>query len=76
MTTYGTLQRTTKHKHNSVWHFIAIGNEYYAIGGCHKPLIKRFDNVDALRAFYKQMVGYGYAPSVAAVEATQLEMAL
>jgi len=62
MRTYGTLSRVTKHGHTSTWHFIAIGDEYWAIGGCHKPLAKRFVNIDELRSLYSQYISYGYMP--------------
>ena len=59
---YGSLQRNTKNGYTSVWHFAAACGEYYAFGGCHKPLIKRFASVEELMLFYQEMVGYGYTP--------------
>jgi hypothetical protein len=54
-----------------VWHFVCATDGYFAFGGCHKTLIKKFSTIDDLRELYKQYIGYGYAPVV-----QQLELAL
>ena len=72
MQSYGSLERKTPKGYTSTWHFINIDNEYFAIGGCHKALAKRFDNIADLRIFYKQMLGYGYA--IPGTAAEQLEL--
>lgn len=81
MQNFGTLTRVTKHGHTSTWHFLSINDEYWAIGGCHRPLGKRFDNVDQLRALYSQYVSYGYTPvcadaADAVLSDTQLALAV
>ena len=71
MQTFASVERTTPKGHHSVWHFVCAQDGYYAFGGCHKPLIKRFDTIDELRALYREYIGYGYAPI-----AQQLELAV
>ena len=71
MRTLGTLSMTTKLGRTSVWHFVEASDGYYAFGGCHRPLIKRFDSIEQLRSLYRSYLGYGYAPL-----AEQLELAL
>ena len=63
-----TIERTTKKGLHSVWHFIQAPDGCYAFGGCHKPLIKKFTSVEDMRVFYKQMIGYGYAPMMQQLE--------
>ena len=57
-----SIERTTPKGLHSVWHFVEASDGCYAFGGCHKPLIKKFESIDKMRVFYKQMIGYGYAP--------------
>ena len=71
MQTLASLERTTPKGHHSVWHFVCAKDGYFAFGGCHKTLIKKFSTIDDLRALYKQYIGYGYAPVI-----QQLELAL
>ena len=71
MQTFASVERTTPKGHHSVWHFVCAQDGYYAFGGCHKPLIKRFDTIDELRALYREYIGYGYAPI-----AQQLQLAV
>lgn len=73
MQNFGTLSRVTKYGHTSIWHFLSINGEYWAIGGCHRPIGKRFDNVDQLRALYSQYVSYGYTPVGASVADVMLD---
>ena len=68
MKTLGTLSRTTKHGHTSVWHFVEAPDAWYAFGGCHRPLVKRFASVDELRALYRSYISYGYAPMTQQLE--------
>ena len=75
MTTYGTLTKLTKHNYTSTWHFCEVNGEYYAFGGCHKPLVKRFDTVEELQEYYQQMCAYGYAP-LGMPTIAQLELAV
>ena len=56
---------TTKLGHQSTWHFVQAPDAWYAFGGCHKPLVKRFDSVKELRKLYKMYLSYGYKPSFA-----------
>ena len=60
MRSLATLTRTTKRGLTSTWYFVQAADGFYAFGGCHKPLIKRFDSVDDLRALYTNYVSYGY----------------
>ena len=62
MRTLATLTRTTKKGLTSTWYFVKGIDGYYAFGGCHRPLVKRFDTVKELRALYQSYLGYGYAP--------------
>ena len=61
---------TTKRGLHSVWHFCQCADGYYAFGGCHTPLIKRFDTIDELRALYRSYLGYGYTQ----MDSVQLEL--
>jgi len=71
MDTITTIHRTTKRGLHSVWHFVECTDGYYAFGGCHVPLIKRFDTVDELRELYRSYIGYGYTQMVSM---SQLEL--
>lgn len=71
MTNFASVERTTKKGYHSVWHFVCAPDGFYAFGGCHKPLIKKFDAINDMRNFYKQMLEYGYSPI-----AQQLELAV
>jgi len=71
MRTLGTLEMCTPKGHTSTWHFVQAPDAYYAFGGCHRPLVKRFETVEELRKLYKTYLSYGYAP-----RAEQLELAL
>ena len=62
MISLASLERTTKRGLHSVWHFVQAPDGYYAFGGCHKPLVKRFDTVEDLRELYSTYLGYGYQP--------------
>ena len=68
MRTLGTLSMTTKRGHTSVWHFVEAPDAWYAFGGCHRPLVKRFASVDELRALYRSYISYGYAPMTQQLE--------
>ena len=71
MKSLATLSMVTKKGHTSTWHFVQTTDGFYAFGGCHKPLIKRFDTLEELRALSKSYQGYGYKPV-----SEQLELAL
>ena len=62
MRNLATLSMTTKLGRTSVWYFVEANDGYYAFGGCHRPLVKRFDTIEDLRALYQSYLGYGYAP--------------
>jgi len=62
MRTLATLSMTTKRGLTSTWHFVQAVDGYYAFGGCHVPLVKRFTSVEELRDLYRSYIGYGYAP--------------
>jgi len=62
MRTLATLTRTTKRGLTSIWHFVQAEDGCYAFGGCHVPLIKRFDSIDELRDLYRSYLSYGYGP--------------
>ena len=68
MSTVSTLERTTKRGLHSVWHFVECPDGCYAFGGCHRPLVKRFDSVDELRELYRSYLGYGYTPMTQQLE--------
>lgn len=63
MRSLATLSMVTKLGHTSTWHFCQCADGWYAFGGCHRPLVKRFDSVKELRALYKNYLSYGYKPS-------------
>ena len=67
-----SVTRTTKRGLTSTWHFVQAPDGFYAFGGCHKPLVKRFDTVEELRALYEFMAEKGYRQLSSA---TQLELA-
>ena len=73
MRSVATLSRTTKKGLTSVWHFVECSDGFYAFGGCHRPLVKRFDSIEQLRALYKSYLNYGYCPVSTEV---QLSLAL
>ena len=73
MQTLASLSRVTKRGLVSTWHFVQAPDGFYAFGGCHKPLVKRFDTIDQLRSLYSSYVKYGYSPVTSNV---QLELAL
>ena len=73
MRSLSSLEMTTSRGHHSVWHFAECADGFYAFGGCHRPLVKRFDSLDQLRSLYRSYIGYGYRPVTAEV---QLELAL
>ena len=62
MQTLAVISRTTKRGYISTWHFVQGVDGYYAFGGCHKPLVKRFDTVEELRDLYASYCSYGYTP--------------
>ncbi len=62
MRTLATLSMTTKRGLTSTWHFVQATDGYYAFGGCHVPLVKRFTSVEELRDLYRSYIGYGYTP--------------
>ena len=62
MRSLATLSMRTKLGRTSTWHFAQCSDGWYAFGGCHKPLVKRFDSVKSLRALYKTYLSYGYKP--------------
>jgi len=72
MRSIATLTRTTKRGLTSTWHFVECQDGWYAFGGCHRPLVKRFDTADELRALYRSYLGYGYqlVPSEQQLELT------
>ena len=53
---------TTPKGHTSTWHFTQCTTGWYAFGGCHKPLVKKFDSIKQLRALYRNYLQYGYRP--------------
>ncbi len=63
MRSLATLTMTTKLGRTSTWHFCQCSDGWYAFGGCHRPLVKRFDSVEELRSLYSSYLGYGYRPS-------------
>ncbi len=71
MRTLATLTRSTKLGHTSTWHFVEAVDGFYAFGGCHRPLVKRFASADELRDLYRSYIQYGYTPL-----AEQLELPL
>ena len=68
MRSLGSVTRTTKKGLTSTWHFVECPDGFYAFGGCHKPLVKRFDTIEELRALYKSYLGYGYTHVVQQLE--------
>ena len=66
-----SIERTTKKGLHSVWNFVEAPDGFYAFGGCHKPLVKRFDDRESMANFYRQMISYGYSAVV-----TQLTLPL
>ena len=73
MKTLATLSRFTKKGFTSTWYFVQGVDGYYAFGGCHKPIIKRFDTRDELRSMYAKYLTYGYTKLDTS---KQLELAL
>ena len=71
MSTVSSLECTTKRGYHSVWHFVECPDGFYAFGGCHRPLVKRFETVEELRSLYRSHLGYGYTPMT-----QQLELSL
>ena len=65
MRSLATLSMKTKKGYTSTWHFCQTSDGWSAFGGCHRPLVKRFDSVKELRALYKSYLSYGYKPSFA-----------
>ena len=57
-----TLSMTTKLGHSSTWHFAQCSDGFYAFGGCHRAIVKRFTSVKQLRTLYRKYLGYGYTP--------------
>ena len=78
MKSLSVLSMSTKRGHTSTWHFCeGADGKFYAFGGCHKPLIKRFDSIDELRVLYCKYVTYGYTAVESQLPANmQLELAL
>ena len=72
MQTLATISRTTKKGYTSTWYFVEGIDGYYAFGGCHKPIIKKFDTLNKLRALYAKYIEYGYTT---ATTTKQLELA-
>ena len=76
MRSLATLSMRTKLGHKSTWHFAQCSDGWYAFGGCHKPLVKRFTSVKQLRSLYKKYVSYGYTlqgtPDAAFVRFSQI----
>jgi len=68
MRTLATISRTTKRGLTSTWHFVEATDGFYAFGGCHKPLVKRFATADELRDLYRSYIRYGYTPVVEQLE--------
>ena len=62
MRSLATLSMTTKRGLTSIWHFAECSDGYFAFGGCHVPLVKRFTSIQELRDLYRSYIGYGYAP--------------
>jgi hypothetical protein len=60
MHSLATVSRTTKRGLTSTWHFVQCTDGWYAFGGCHRPLVKRFDTVEQLRELYDTYISYGY----------------
>ena len=69
-----SLTRVTKRGLTSNWHFVQAPDGFYAFGGCHKPLVKRFETVQELRSLYERYVReYGYQQ---VADTSQLELAI
>jgi len=68
MRNLATLSMTTKLGRTSVWYFVEANDGFYAFGGCHRPIVKRFDTVKELRALYQSYLGYGYTPMTEQLE--------
>ena len=64
MRSLATLSMTTKLGHISTWHFCQAPEGFYAFGGCHRPLVKRFGSIKELRDLYRSYISYGYTPRV------------
>ena len=62
MRTLASLSMTTKRGLTSTWHFVKAVDGFYAFGGCHVPLVKRFASVEELRSLYVNYLGYGFRP--------------
>ena len=72
MQTLATLSRVTKKGYTSTWYFVGGVDGFYAFGGCHQPIIKRFETREQLRALYAKYLSYGYTKLV---DEKQLELA-
>lgn len=68
MRTLAIITRTTKRGLTSTWHFVEGADGYYAFGGCHKPLVKRFATIKELRDLYASYCSYGYVPMAEQLE--------
>ena len=55
-----SVERKTPRGHRSVWNFVEAPDAFYAFGGCHKALVRRFDNRKDFDSFYTDLIGYGY----------------
>ena len=62
MRTLAIISRTTKRGYTSTWHFVEGADGFYAFGGCHQPLVKRFATAEELRDLYAAYCSYGYRP--------------
>ena len=63
MRSLATLSMKTKKGFTSTWHFCQTSDGYFAFGGCHRPLVKKFSTIKELRTLYKNYLSYGYKPS-------------
>ena len=62
MRSLATLSMVTPKGHTSTWHFVQCTSGWYAHGGCHRPLVKKFNSVKELRALYRNYLSYGFKP--------------
>jgi len=73
MNMIASLEMRTKNGKHSVWNFFESADGFfYAVGGCHRPLVKKFETRKQLDALIQSHRGYGYSD----LAPKQLELAL
>lgn len=73
MNIIASLEMHTKNGKHSVWNFFESADGFfYAVGGCHRPLVKKFETKQQLNALIKSHRSYGYSD----LAPKQLELAL